>query len=249
MFETVGRTEDPEARRRHVASVGLTTALLAAGIGFQVGLATWFVTELVAPPDDDDTLIVMIEPSLDEEELGAAPPPPPPRGSAEAERVEASEPTDEVAELEPEVPETVRDVGASDAPGVEDGHADGVEGGHPDGVPLGTGDTPGGKGLGGTGDGTGGPRVVHHAELRRIRAIDPRYPKAAQGMGLGRVTCDARVVIDERGVPADVDVTGCPALFHAEIRAAVLKSRWASPRFDGERRRVQTLLRFHFQER
>lgn len=61
------------------------------------------------------------------------------------------------------------------------------------------------------------------AELRK--RILPEYPRGL-GVGVGPVTCRARVYVDEQGRPYDVGFPDCPEPFRASARDALTSWRW-----------------------
>jgi hypothetical protein len=82
--------------------------------------------------------------------------------------------------------------------------------------------------------------VVHASELAVKRRVEPRYPEAALALGLGEQSCRARVHVGADGVPDWVEVTGCPAAFHAATERALLGWRWWPFREGGARADVVT---------
>ncbi len=244
MFDTIGRDLDQEeGNRRRAQSVLLSALLLGAGVGFTVGLGMYTAAGLVVEDDPLDEPVVMIDlsdPRIDEAPpaLPAAPPPPA-KGVAQPESVEPQAAPDPAVPAPLTPPKPLVD----SHPPV--GTPDGVDHGEPDGKVSGR---PGGK-AGGTGDGTGGggPRVFHHRELQ-LRASPPgTYPREAKALNLGEVTCYAKVLIDDRGKPFEVEVERCPLAFHGAARKTLLKWRWYAPR-DENRARVsaQTVVRVTF---
>lgn len=82
--------------------------------------------------------------------------------------------------------------------------------------------------------------VRHKAELH--------YPAAARGLGLGEQGCIAPVLIGPGGVPEDVPVKGCPAVFHPSTVDSLLRWRWRPLRIGGSSLPVQTRIRVVFRE-
>jgi hypothetical protein len=124
-------------------------------------------------------------------------------------------PPDDPAPLTPVVPDKV--VGqAGDPEGDDHGAVNGKPGGKPLGTGTGDGDGPGG----------GGVKRIEFGDLEVKRRFEPIYPAAAKSMGLGDVRCDAVVRISSEGVPTEVTVRGCPEVFHAETREALLRWRF-----------------------
>jgi hypothetical protein len=68
------------------------------------------------------------------------------------------------------------------------------------------------------------PQVDEGMVLRR--RLSPAYPRAARSMRLGAQRCLVDVLVDARGEPTEVSVTGCPAVFHPGTRSAILQWRW-----------------------
>lgn len=241
MFDHVGHTEDAEATRRSLASLVLSSLLLGAGAAFVTAWGAFTaVSALHDEPEPDDTPlaeVVLLDPVLDL----APPPPPPPAGRAAPEvapdpdRVEPDEAVDVPPELEEPDPE-IRDAArpAGDPQGTADGENGGEVGGRPggrkDGVPHGT---PGG---------TGEIRAFHHSELATRVRVDPVFPAEAMALGVAEHRCRVAVTIDARGVPTDVQVTGCPEVFHANAREALLRWRWYPPRDGRAKVAARTLI-------
>src|SRR6185503_11539683 len=69
----------------------------------------------------------------------------------------------------------------------------------------------------------------------------PAYPVAATGFGYGAVTCVATVSINDAGVPYNVLVSGCPAVFAEPTREAVRGWRWTPPTKNGVPTASQTV--------
>jgi outer membrane biosynthesis protein TonB len=43
---------------------------------------------------------------------------------------------------------------------------------------------------------------------------------------MGEELCKATIVIDEKGRPKEVSVVGCPSVFHAEVKRALMAWRF-----------------------
>lgn len=63
---------------------------------------------------------------------------------------------------------------------------------------------------------------VTAADVRPKRRVRPGYPAAARAMNIPEARCLVRFSVDARGNPTDVQVSGCPTLFHDEV----LKAAW-----------------------
>ncbi len=214
MFDQVGRGEDVALRRRASALMmtGLTVAV-PAGILF--GLATVVVHDTLQAPEPAPPMVFVAPPELNPLEAPAAPPPAR-RGTADAASPAVAPPvaTDTPKPLSDLVPPKV--VGSLGNPkGSDLGDDKGKLGGEP--LSAGTGDR---------GAGASRSVVVRFDELELKRKIEPDYPVAAKGLSLGEQHCVATVRISEEGVPTRVDVRGCPEVFHAETRSALLKWRF-----------------------
>ncbi|HMV68133.1 MAG TPA: energy transducer TonB, partial [Myxococcota bacterium] len=174
--------------------------------------------------------------------------PPPAAAAADEEQEEQTDPepdqmTEDVEELKEEVKQEMKsDVKPA---GVEGG----VEGGQVGGVVGGTlGGVEGGVIGGQLGDGGPPPRVIHHSEVQWKKRIDPTYPMAAQGLGLGEQRCVTTVNFDPEGVPTKVEVDACPKVFHEAVREAMLKSRAYPFKVSGQKIATQTKIIFNFKD-
>lgn len=244
MFDHIGRDLDEEAARRGAASFTLTLMGLAAAVGFAVTVTAYTTAEVLLAPEIDEPMVELLGPDeLPDPPLPGLPPPPPPAGpSAE----EASEPDPEDAPVEPRpLEDRVEErMTAHAAPPGQDG---GVDGGHPDGRPGGVpGGVPGGEP---GGDGGGGPRILHHSELVVKRRVAPEYPPAARALDLGDQRCVATVTIDREGVPRRVEVSGCPKVFEAPTRDALLGWRWVPAREGRAAIEARTTIAVNFRQR
>lgn len=227
MFEHIGIDPDAEAGRRRVIASAWATLGVGAVVGFALGVAAMAVAEpRVAAPLDE--LMVELDAPVEAEPPGPPqlPPGPPPGGSHRGEDAAPppapDEAPDEPAPLDAPVPDRVVDSGPTGT-----GLVPGT------GAP--TGGPPGGGGGGGGGGGEGGPRTFHASDLTARRKVEPRYPDAARALALGEQRCLARVEIDPEGVPVDVTVQNCPAVFHDETERALRAWRWYPVRLEGRK--------------
>lgn len=243
MFDTVGTTRDAEAGRRSLASALISALALGSALAFvtAVGAYTAVVRPVPPPAPDDGAIVELI---LDEPALTPdLPAPPPPPAAAAPEPDPTPETPDELVDDPPVLDEPIeRPLAdgarpAGDPDGVTDGHPDGEVGGVRNGTPGGDPDgRPGG----------GGPAHVHHSEIvPRVRVL-PDYPAAAEAMALGEQVCKVTVTMDGRGVPSRAEVAGCPAVFHAGARDALLRWRWMVPRSLGRESALQTVIAVRF---
>jgi hypothetical protein len=74
-------------------------------------------------------------------------------------------------------------------------------------------------------------RVIHHRKVEWLRQIQPSYPRAARGHP--PVSCRGELSIDPNGVPTDVVVEGCPAVFANPAGDALLRWRAQPILIDG----------------
>lgn len=247
MFDTVGRTNDDEATKRSLTSLLITSLLCGATSAFVIGFGAMTVVTAkpVVPPDDDDfTEYVPVDlmPQID------APPPPAaaaaPAPTPEVDPIvpEPDELDERIRDLSPVVPLPLRDqprpIGALG--GVDGGEDGGQTGGRVGGVPDGTGGHPLGGG--------GGIRRFHHNDLQTRSKPTPRYPRAAEQQGFGNQACSVDVSIDEKGIPFRVEVSGCPDVFAAETRKAILRWRWYAPKDGRDKIKARTTLRVVYKE-
>lgn len=238
MFDTVGRDLDPEGGRRRAWASMWATFAVGGLLGAAVGVAALRVAApgpAEAPPAPIAQLVEVPDdvpdappPGLPDRPRGgdaapAAPAPPAPPESA----------PDVPPPLDPDVSDAVADAGPTspDGPGTGPGTGTGT------GTGSGT-----GSGSGGGGGGGGDTRTVHSSDLRAKRRVEPRYPEAARALHLGEQRCRARVSIGADGVPTDVEVSGCPAVFHPDTEVAIRGWRWWPPRVDGRPAAVVTTI-------
>ena len=244
MFDQIGRHRDDEANRRRATSAMLLT-LGASGLLCVGAIVTGLQVAPPPPPAPPVELGEYLEP----------PPPPgieielPPAPVAAAALIQRGERQVEPRPTVPEemvdtaplpevVPEQVVDAapGVGDPDGSELGGEDGLPNGLQNGVPDGSGSE------------AGAPRVaeVHRSELRPRTLAEPSYPAAARGLDLGAVTCLVTVRVDDRGRPEDMDISGCPTVFHDEVGRAVSRSRWYPLRLAGQRTPARFTLAYRF---
>lgn len=252
VFDNVGRTIDEEANKRRAASI---IALLAIGggvVAITFAIAAWKATEVILDIVEDEMELVEVEITTDEieDELPPPPPPPPPPPAAadaeEEEEEEEDEPDeeipDEMVDEQQELDDEVEDaVANNDAPaGVEGGVEGGEEGGEIGGVIGGE--------IGGVVGGQLGGAVatVHRSEVRIKRQVNPEYPETARDMNLGPVDCRVKIFIGEDGAPYDMEFVACPAPFHDNTRAAVMRMRWYPYRINGRKAKAQFVIKFVF---
>lgn len=65
-----------------------------------------------------------------------------------------------------------------------------------------------------------GVQEVGASSVTPKRRVRPKYPTKAKALNLDETTCEVRFTIDTRGKPIDVQVSGCPEVFHEEVRRA-----------------------------
>lgn len=89
-------------------------------------------------------------------------------------------------------------------------------------------------------------KVFHQAELRVKTRSDFAYPDAARAANLGEHRCLVQVFIDERGVPYDAFVEGCPRAFVDDTRDTILGWRWEPPEDGGAPCKAQTTIAVNY---
>lgn len=67
---------------------------------------------------------------------------------------------------------------------------------------------------------------VSSADVRVKRRVAPQYPEAARSLNLPETRCIVTFSIDPKGRPAQVQIDGCPAIFHAALEDAAWKWRF-----------------------
>lgn len=91
-----------------------------------------------------------------------------------------------------------------------------------------------GEGEGAEGEGEGaGVRAYHYTEVKVRKRVAPEFPEAARQLGLDEARCRVRFVVDERGAPEQVEVSGCPAAFAPSAREAAWQWRFIPMRENG----------------
>lgn len=259
MFDTIGNHHDPDAGRRSVSSV-LLTSLLATCSGTTFALLGALVASDLTPPtleEGDDKIFEWVDaPDETYEDDFHAPsaPAPPPKEAAPA--PEPEEETEDVAKPEPEtLDERIKELDraielpvasehrangdGADPDGDAEGSPDGVAGGIEGGVPNGTLGPPG-----------GGRRVVHHQDIAwKRKHPDPQYPASARGLGLGEQMCLATLQFDARGAVERVQVDGCARTFHESVQRALRLWTVYPPRVGKTKLPSQTRIKVRFVER
>ncbi len=115
----------------------------------------------------------------------------------------------------------------------------GVEGGVAGGVVGGTlGGVPGGQ-LGGQ---LQQVRAVHWSEVKVKKRVKPKMPDAARELNIAEERCQVRFFIDEKGVPYDVKLERCPAIFHESALESAWKWRFWPMKVDGNAEKAQFVL-------
>lgn len=242
MFDTVGRTIDPEAGRRRTASV-LVVALTwgtAAGVMAWIGMNPPEVESAIEPDDDfrvvelDETPPKLTIPKAPRAAGGGAGDP-----NAEPTPAPTPIPTSTPTPLPPTVPSQQQNTSpqrGSNPDSPYDGKGDGA--GPPSDGPCEGSDC---------GVGWGGDVVeVHHTELSLLRRPSPRYPAGVRTLASHK--CTARIAIDERGRPYRVDVQeDCPDAFREATISGLMRWRWRTPRDEqGNPIRARTTIRVVF---
>jgi outer membrane biosynthesis protein TonB len=245
MFDSVGKNLDEDAAKRSAQSALIASVLVAAVASAVVCAGLWKVKQVVL---DENTEPEIVEIQLEEEapDIAAPPPPPPPPA--------ASAPVEEEEEVVPNSDDMVEDVKKLDeeidkamksdvTPPGEDG---GSDGGEANGVTNGSvgGETNGDI----NGQFGGGPRVVHYSQVEVKKRVEPTYPAAARGLGLGEQRCKVTVDIDAEGVPTRVAIDGCPKVFHPETEQAIYKWRWYPFKSEGVKAAAQFTIMVKYRE-
>lgn len=217
MFDSIGRTNDDEARGRQAWSVGIVgaTATSAFAIGW---LIAWLAPtpapflEISDPvverwPDEHPIEILQEDPP-------DAPPPAAPQGAGDPIEdpidVPAVRPFDHQAPVATDPTE-----GSGEGDGEGEGTGPGGDGTSTQACPEGT--------VCDSKERQGGSRRVHHTELERVKGADPRYPAQAMNAGYDAVRCLADLSIDSRGQVYEVVVhEDCPNAFHKAVERALL---------------------------
>ncbi len=247
MFDDVGRGRRVRTQRE-AGSVLLSLAINGTFVG-ALAFASFEVAEEVLE-DDGPVEVSFFEeapPEEPEEEVAPPPPPPPPPPPStpepEEEEEEDAEEVD-VEEVEEEVElEDVKDLRQDLDDATKYKHEDagiegGVEGGVAGGVLGGSlGGVPGGE-LGGHSE----VRAVHWSEVKPKRRIAPKMPDAAKQLNMSEERCNVRFFINEKGVPYDVRLETCPAVFHESALEAAWKWRFYPMKVEGKAVKTQFTL-------
>ncbi|GDX79356.1 hypothetical protein LBMAG42_11670 [Deltaproteobacteria bacterium] len=234
MFDNVGRNRSQNA--------GRTVGSLLLSLTFNGTLLAFIAWMMVKAPE----VVEELKDKLVAVDLAAPPPPPPPPpppgGSKKKEKKEKVEVKEEVPVdpqvLQPDPPPVVEEEDDGVEGGVEGGVKDGVVGGVVGGVKDGV--------LGGQLGGTGNVKTVHWSEAQVKTRVKPRFPEAAQQLGLKEEKCITHIVIDTSGEPSDVTFKSCPELFKAAAREAALQWRWYPVMDNGQPTRAQFDINFIF---
>jgi len=208
---------------------GVTAALL---LGLALALCLAPAPPAAPSPAEGDRLVEFVTPPPAAggggSPVASRPPTPPPK--ARQPLPDRPVESNTAVPTEPAVPVAVPAPTEANAAEAED---DGLASG-PDGAGNGRG---AGSGIGpGAGDGPPGTDLhVHlsYAAVKVKRQVTPVYPRAAQSLGLPETRCKARVDIDTRGRPTQVQVGGCAAVFHAATVDALMRWRFYPARRDG----------------
>ncbi|MCB9682968.1 MAG: hypothetical protein H6733_15995 [Alphaproteobacteria bacterium] len=245
MFDSVGAVLDETARTRE-RRVALGGTLVGGSLAALASVLGLWAAAPPPPPAPGPEAPVVEYAVVDLGEAMSAPSPPARGGGSrraaagDADAQAAPEPVpDDPAPLDQVHPvDTTEPLpGATDAT-VTDGSSDGGDGpsdGTGTGNGLGDGDGDGRGDGDGDGDGDGGPTVTYDQppEVRSRSELD--YPVAARGLGLGEQVCRAHVRLSDRGVPVDVRVEACPAVFQARVVEGLSSWRWYPAKARGQR--------------
>lgn len=255
MFDSVGGPSfDHDDSARQAQATLLVSLLTTVLIGAMLGAGAWTLRQAPLLPLDPEVFepiaLHLAEPWQPDSAPAA------PRGQAAR---PSSEPAGALATSAEPTSDPPPEPSPTERPATTEPSTDGGPGGDDDGVAAAsTGGCLGprctdGPGTSGDGDGDGGGAgarpTVHYSELEVRRRVLPVWPAAARGLGLGEQLCTAQLVIDATGLPTAVEVHGCPALYHPNVKRALLEWRWYPPRVLGARREVQTTLLVRFRER
>ena len=99
------------------------------------------------------------------------------------------------------------------------------------------GGVPGGE-LGGTSQ----VRAVHWSEVTVKKRVAPKMPDAAKQLNMAEERCQVRFFINEKGVPYDVKLESCPAIYHESALEAAWKWRFYPMKVDGAAIKAQFVL-------
>lgn len=65
-----------------------------------------------------------------------------------------------------------------------------------------------------------------YVQAKVRHTVSPQFPEAAKRAGINQAECTAEVWITPRGRSETVEVAGCEAYFHPEVRNAIMQWRW-----------------------
>ena len=90
--------------------------------------------------------------------------------------------------------------------------------------------------------GATGVQAVHWSEVSIKRQVKPKFPEAAKQLNISEARCQIRFFIDEKGIPYDVKVETCPAIFRESSLAAAWKWRFYPQKVEGKKQKAQFVL-------
>ncbi len=217
MFDGIGKSLDPEIRRRRLQASVLAALLVGGALGTLTMRIAETVVQAPIPVQDDD--LVMVQ--LDEIELDVEPPPPmAPKLGGGQQAQQGTPDVEPVPDTPPEARELEKFVDKPMVDAERRGEKDGT------GDAETTVDAPPGPGQA-DGDPNGellqGHRAVHRSDVHLRRQIIPDYPADATA----EATCRVRVDIGATGFAKALKITGCDDLYAAETRRAVEKWKWS----------------------
>jgi protein TonB len=244
MFDDVGRGRRVRAQREF--SAVLLSFLVNGSL---VAAVAWGGSQVAEEVLDEAPVEVSFFEEAPPEEPEVAPPaPPPPPPPPPAAKPEPEEEEDDAEEVEPD-PQQAEEQEKEDADLRQDlddatkykhqdaGVEGGVEGGVAGGVLGGKLGVPGGE-LGGQNE----VRAVHWSEVQAKKRVSPVFPDAAKQLDIMEQRCQVRFFIDEKGVPYDVKLENCPAVFHDSALEAAWKWRFYPMKVDGQAVKAQFVL-------
>jgi len=123
--------------------------------------------------------------------------------------------------------------------GVEGGVEGGVVGGVVGGV---LGGVPGGQ-LGGQ---LQPIKAVHWSEVKVKKRVTPKMPDAAKQLNMTEESCQVRFFIDEKGVPYNIKLEKCPAIFHESALEAAWKWRFYPQKEERKKVKAQFVLKITY---
>jgi hypothetical protein len=80
---------------------------------------------------------------------------------------------------------------------------------------------------------------VHWSDVTAKKRVSPTMPNAAKQLNMTEERCEIRVFIDEKGVPYDLILGRCPAIYHESTLEALWQWRFYPRREDGVRVKSQ----------